>query len=141
MNGTASVGWREWALVLVLLVPLVLMMAVLPARGEVGDARTAPPKRPLAEGRALFEGKGCARCHTVGERTAAGGGPGLARSVAPSDVMRFAGSVWQHVPTLSAPEQQRQRVELSANDMARLGAYLLITRFFAEDGNAARGCS
>ena len=114
----------------------------LPPGAEETDLREAPPQRPLGDGKRVFEAKGCVHCHAVRDGTgAARVGPDLARSGSWSDVMQFAGSLWNHKPAMSAKlrEQGIERPAVSPDEMGKLVAYLFAVKFFDEPGNAARG--
>lgn len=134
--------YRLTILAAVLATLLVLSPLALPARGGEAAPGEAPPKQPLAEGRQIFEAKGCGGCHSVrGAAAAARVGPDLGRSGSWRDVMQFAGSLWNHTPAMSAKmhEQGMQRPAISPAEMAKLVAYLFAARFFDEPGNVERG--
>lgn len=112
------------------------------ARGAPTDPRETPPKQPLVEGRQLFEAKGCVRCHVVrGGASDVRVGPDLGRSGSWSDVMQFAGNLWNHAPAMSAKMHELGvgRPVLSPDEMGQIVVYLFAVKFFDEPGNAARG--
>ena len=98
---------------LVLSAPLALS-----ASASDSDPRETPPQRPLVEGRQVFEAKGCVRCHAVRDGAAAlRVGPDLARSGSWSDVMQFAGSLWNHTPAMT--RQDARAGDRAAGGLAR----------------------
>ncbi|HVO27247.1 MAG TPA: c-type cytochrome [Candidatus Margulisiibacteriota bacterium] len=121
------------------LILLVAARLAPAAQGEEADARETPPRQPLVEGRQVFEAKGCVRCHTI--RDGGSIGPDLARSGSWSDVMQFAGSLWNHTPAMAAKmrEQGMEHPTVSPDEMKKLAGYLFAVRFFEEPGNVARG--
>lgn len=92
------------------------LLAYLHSLEVVGD-----PER----GKAVFEQKGCVRCHAIqGE----GGkiGPELARTSHPHPPIELAGMMWNHSPTMTAMMGALgiPRPTFEGNEMADLLAYL-----------------
>jgi mono/diheme cytochrome c family protein len=106
------------------------------------DPRDTPPRQPLVEGRQLFEGKGCGSCHNVqvgtGEERL---GPDLGRNGSWHDIMQFAGSLWNHTPTMVEKMRQQgiKQPTLSPDEMGKLVAYVFYVKFLDAPGNVARG--
>ncbi len=121
----------------------VLGVSTLAARGTIeGDPRDTPPTQPLAEGRYLFETKGCVRCHNVqGRKGEKRLGPDLGRNGSWRDIMQFAGSLWNHTPAMIEKMLQLgiEQPTLSPDEMGRLAGYLFYVKFLDERGSVARG--
>lgn len=101
------------------------------------------PDRPSV-GAALFEQKGCARCHALGDgRTRVG--PDLGRVVFFGDVLDLAGAFWNHAPVMrrKMAELKIGRPAITANEAANLVAFLTAFRYYdtliREAGNPALG--
>jgi len=77
-------------------------------------------------GKAVFESKGCAKCH-VGKLSLDGRLHNLT-------LTEIAVDMWNHAPRMAHPVPQ-----LSANDMRQLLSYLWMRQFVSTDGDAARG--
>jgi len=125
------------------LVTLLIMSVFAPqAHAGESDPRDSPPSQPLAEGRPIFERKGCAGCHSVWG--AAGDqhvGPDLGWSGSWRDIMQFAGSLWNHAPAMLSEMHKRQvaPAAISPDEMTKLAAYLFYAKFLDEPGNVDRG--
>ena len=103
---------------------------------------TPPPNMPLAEGRSLFEAKGCIQCHSVwGGDGQPRVGPDLGRSTAWNDIPQFTASLWNHLPAMSAAWRERGITQptMSPTEMTQLTAYLFYARFLDEPGDVERG--
>ncbi len=114
----------------------------LQMRAEQGDAPGEPPSQPLLEGRRLFEEKGCAHCHGAwGGESEKQIGPNLGRNGSWNDVMQFAGSLWNHTPSMIEQMGERHiaRPSLSPDEMGKLAAYLFSLNFLDEPGDVERG--
>lgn len=102
-----------------------------------------PPTESIVSGRAVFVLKGCSRCHTVGGDQAENPiGPDLAAKAASwSDLMRFAGTLWNHLPEMT--EQMKvlglDRAPLFPEETRALTAYLFHAKFVGPPGNPERG--
>jgi len=128
------------------IVARVLVGVLFMTAGAAGLRAEEPAHRdvaaPLAEGRVLFEAKGCAGCHAVwGDKTGQPDAPDLGREGSWRDIMQLAGSLWNHAPAML--EQQRTRhlapAALSAEEMNTLTAYLIYVRFLDVPGSVERG--
>ena len=119
----------------------VVVSAAL-ARPPAADEHDSPPNQPLVEGKQLFESKGCGHCHgVVGGKTEEHVGPDLGRGRSWRDVMELAGALWNHTPAMLT-EMRAQAVEraaLTPDDLGKLSAYLLYSRFLDEPADAERG--
>lgn len=120
---------------------LVAVLAASPPGATAGDA--AAPSEPIVAGRRVFETKGCVRCHSVGggagEQTV---GPDLgAKAASWSDVLRFAGALWNHLPAMTEQLRARglSRPSLSPQEMEQLAAYLFYVKFVGVPGDVERG--
>ena len=113
-------------------------------RAGTNEQTTEPsPSEPILGGRRVFETKGCVQCHTVGEGRAENQvGPDLAEKAASwSDLMRFAGMLWNHLPEMSEEMHLRaiERVTFSPEEMGKLTAYLFHVKLVGPPGDANRG--
>ena len=121
---------------------LALILTIAGVSLAAGDEATGLPSGPLLEGRAVFEAKGCSRCHAVlGEKGEQRPGPDLGRQRSWHDLMQLAGSLWNHTPTMieSMRAQGLERAKLSPKEMEQLSAYLLYLNFLDAPGNAQHG--
>jgi cytochrome c2 len=136
-------AWRISALVGVLgslLCAVVASVAItLPSAADEHDS---PPSQPLVEGKQLFESKGCGHCHGVmGAKTEERVGLDLGRGRSWRDAMELAGALWNHTPAMLA-EMRAQGVEravLTPDDLGKLSAYFLYSRFLDEPADVERG--
>jgi cytochrome c2 len=115
----------------------LFILAAAPA--DQLSVASAPLDNPL-EGSAVFDRKGCGKCHAV---WGSGGtlGPDLAKVNQGWSVIEFAGALWNHSPKmLEAMEEMKvPRPRLTPDEMAALTAYLYYLNFFDRPGDAARG--
>lgn len=122
---------------------LLVMVALAPrARASDGDWLTVPPSQPVAEGKPLFEQKGCAHCHNIwGDESEKRVGPDLGQQGTWRDLMQFAGSLWNHTPTMIAKMREREieRSTISPDEMRKLSAYLFFIKFLDKPGEVERG--
>ena len=97
------------------------------------------PEDPL-KGHAIFERKGCVKCHAV---YGYGGeiGPDLGRSKFYGSLLDMASIMWNHSPQMS--QQMRRanvsRPEFSRDEMFQLLAYLYFLPYLGDVGNAENG--
>lgn len=101
-----------------------------------------PPTRPFAEGRPVFEQKGCSSCHAVGEDgSERKAGPDLVRDAKWRDVMQFSGSLWNHAPAMREAMRQHGVAPqpLSPEETEKLAAYLFSARALAPPGDPEGG--
>jgi mono/diheme cytochrome c family protein len=141
-RNSGSWGSRPSSATAVLAALLLLPISPLGAYGDELDAREAGADRSLREGQQLFAEKGCAECHAVrGSASEQRLGPDLARNESPPTIMRFAGSLWNHVPAMIAAMAERgiEPARISPEDVEILSAYLFYVRFIVDSGNATRG--
>ena len=122
---------------------LLVLVALAPgARGSEGDWITVPPSQPVAEGKPLFEQKGCTHCHNIwGDDSEKRVGPDLGQQGTWRDLMQFAGSLWNHTPTMIEKMRQGQveRSTISPDEMRKLSAYLFFIKFLDKPGEVERG--
>ncbi len=121
---------------------IISLTAALQARATQQDRREeAPPGQQLAEGKPLFDAKGCARCHSVrGTKGEQRMGPDLGREGTWSDIMQFAGGLWDHTPaTIEKVYAPTERPTLSPEETGELAAFLFFARFVDEPGDMQRG--
>lgn len=131
-------GFSVFAWVLVMLLGLFCNRAALAAQV---DPREAPPRQPLEEGRQLFVAKGCAQCHAVAGSEGARIGPDLGKGDGWDDIMHFAGSLWNHTPTMLAKMEERgiERPAITPEEMSHIAAYVFFVKFRSSAGNVTRG--
>ncbi len=101
------------------------------------------PAEPIAEGRRVFEEKSCASCHPVwGNGGSPAAGPDLGKVTESwTDVMRLAGTLWNHLPAMTAAMRVRgvERANFSPEEMAKLMTYLFYVKFVGLPGSVERG--
>lgn len=94
-----------------------------------------------AQGAAIFQSKGCARCHAI---NGVGGnvGPDLGRNwTAQQGLPQLVSAMWNHAPQMWS-RMHAERVQypsLKYDEAAALLAYLYLARFVDGPGDAARG--
>ncbi len=93
------------------------------------------------QGVALFERKGCSRCHAVN-----GWGGQLAPDLSANpggsrDLDELVPAMWNHAPAMWKRMEQEKvtAAPISENEMASLFAYLYIARYVDEPGDETRG--
>lgn len=99
------------------------------------------PDQPVAEGKPIFDQKGCGTCHGVGDSAGSKPGADLAHGGPWRDVMQFAGSLWNHAPLMveAIREQRLSRTTCTPEEMGRLAAYLFYARFVEAPGTIEEG--
>lgn len=125
------------------LVAVVLISSMPPKSQKLGAESQKVSSAPIIEGRAIFEAKGCVECHAVwGEAGGQPIGPDLGgKAVAWLDIMRFAGTLWNHLPEMTEQMRARglERPTLTSDDMGKLAAYLFYVRFLGQPGDVDKG--
>ena len=109
---------RSLAALLFGLAPCVAAVALAaPAADAPGDAGL---------GRAIFEGKGCGRCH-LPQGQEQGMGPALEVIRRPQGAFQLAGRLWNHAPGMFATFEKEglKWPEMAREQMADLMAYLM----------------
>src|ERR1051325_6778315 len=93
-----------------------------------------------AEGRAVFEGKGCARCHGT-DGIGGPDAPALRERASLTSLPLLVTAVWNHIPRMSDAMQQGHMAypSMSNEDMAQLFAYLYVTGVTDQSGDATNG--
>ncbi|MBI3785677.1 MAG: c-type cytochrome [Deltaproteobacteria bacterium] len=93
-------------------------------------------------GRAVFNRKGCVRCHAV---AGVGGttGPDLSKVAPARNISEMAGEFWNHGPMMWDAMRTTGVAfsKLSDRDMADLIAYLYFVRYTGRAGDAAKGAA
>jgi len=115
-----------------LAVMLVLVFFVTPAMAtEFGDP---------VQGQAIFQSKGCVRCHAV---RGAGGriGPDLGRKVVQSSFYEIASGMWNHSPAMGERMEEFKvtRPYFDGNELADVAAFLYFLKYFDEPGDPRIG--
>ena len=94
-----------------------------------------------ARGKALFETRGCASCHTLG--VDGGVGPDLQHIDLPETLSGIASRMWNHAPRMLEEAQRRGQSDkaqaLEAQEMADIITYLLTRRYFLAEGDPKAG--
>ena len=118
------------------------IVAYLLAAGRDPRDEQAPTVLGLAErGTRLFDEKGCAKCHKVGDK-GSGRGPSFGPRASGMTVTEFAGRLWNHAPTLRTDLTTRgvPAPRLTGQEMADITAYLHASFFFDRvQGDGRRG--
>lgn len=95
--------------------------------GALGTAARVAAETPgdAARGRAVFEQKGCARCH-LPRAQGQGMGPALEELSRPQGALQLAGRLWNHAPAMFAALGQEGLTwpDVTREQMADLMAYL-----------------
>jgi mono/diheme cytochrome c family protein len=132
-----------WTVILLgAVVALVAALRPLSVCAAQQDQRKAPPGELLAEGKPLFDTKGCATCHSIrGSKGEQRVGPDLGRDGSWCDIMQFAGGLWNHTPTTMQRlhAQAAGTATLSPEEAGELAAYVFFLRFLDEPGDMQRG--
>lgn len=128
--------WIALAALAVLGFAIILRLQYQPTQRRFALAVTPHP----AEGRAIYEARGCARCH--GSDGAGGpGAPSLRERQTLTSLPLLVTAVWNHVPRMADAMQQSRMPypAMSSDDMAQLFAYLYVTGVTDQPGDAERG--
>ncbi|MBI4639436.1 MAG: c-type cytochrome [Candidatus Tectomicrobia bacterium] len=126
---------KQRATALFLVLAGAVLLPTLIATGELGEL----PKDPL-EGRNVFIGKGCARCHAIwGEGARIG--PDLGKIGAGRSALELAGVLWNHSPEMLEKmlERKMARPEFTPQEMTSLISFLLYLNYFDEPGDLKAG--
>ena len=129
--------WSILTLLAVAAFTTALMTQTRRARNHTPVFLTASP----AQGEALFQSKGCGRCHSVNGN---GGriGPDLGREWdAQHGLPQLVSAMWNHAPAMWSRMQSSgiKYPSLKYDEAAALLAYLYLTRFVDGPGDPARG--
>lgn len=120
---------------------LVDLVAYIVAAAKEGPRETGQviPGTPEG-GQKLFSEKRCIVCHEVGGK---GGrvGPDLGRRGHHVSLVRFAGLMWNHSPTMWARMKERgiEIPRLTGQEMADILAYLYVSHYFDQAASGVRG--
>ena len=133
---------RQFALWVVLAVlAVVLFLAIMRAQYQPTQRRFALAVTPHpAEGRPVFESKGCGKCHGP-DGAGTSDAPALRERSSLTSLPLLVTSTWNHVPRMSDAMQQSHvsYPAMSSDEMAQLFAYLYITGVTDQAGDADRG--
>ena len=121
----------------------ILGMLVLAAAAASQDAPGPPQgqfRGDVLQGRQVFVGKGCVRCHAV---LGSGGtaGPDLGESAKGSSFLDLLGRLWSHSPQMveAVRDAGLEWPRLNATEMDDLLSYLYYLNYFDKPGNFERG--
>ena len=113
---------------------LVLVFFVAPSMAA--DSGFGDP----VEGQAIFQSKGCVRCHAV---RGAGGriGPDLGRKVVQSSFYEIASGMWNHSPAMGERMEEFKvaRPYFEGTELADVAAFLYFLKYFDEPGDPRIG--
>lgn len=116
------------------------MVAYIRSR-TAGEGKEYLEPGSAARGSRLFDARGCASCHRLGE--SGGVGPDLARTDLPDTLSGIAARMWNHAPKMleeARRQGQGERTEsLQAQDMADIITYLITRRYFLAAGDPRAG--
>ncbi len=119
------------------MVDLLLYLRTSVGRREpANDLTLADP----SSGKVVFEGSGCADCHTLGE--AASGKVDLAKTARDARTMSgLAAAMWNHIPEMYArsAKEERDLDSLTPDQVASLASYFYSKGSFSEAGNPDKG--
>lgn len=128
--------WIAFAAIAVVAFAAILRWQYQPTQRRFALGVTTHP----AEGRAVYERKGCARCHGA---DGAGGpdAPALRERQSLTSLPLLVTAVWNHIPRMADAMQQSRMPypAMSSDDMAQLFAYLYVTGVTDQPGDADRG--
>jgi mono/diheme cytochrome c family protein len=98
------------------------------------------PGRPTV-GKRLFEEKGCAQCHKIGNNKGKAAIPDLTRVDFHGGATQIAGRMWKHGPKILAKMEEREIAPpiFEENEMADLVAYLYFLNFIEQSGDLETG--
>ncbi len=120
---------------------VVLFLAIMRAQYQPTQRRFALAVTPHpAEGRLVFEAKGCAKCHGS-DGAGTSDAPALRESNSLASLPLLVTAIWNHVPRMSDAMQQSRMPypTMSSEDMAQLFSYLYVTGVTDQAGDAERG--
>lgn len=121
-------------------VAVLLFLAIMRAQYQPTQRRFALSVTPRpAEGRVVFQEKGCARCH--GSDGAGADAPALRERSSLTSLPLLVTAVWNHIPRMSDAMQQSHMAypTMSNEDMGQLFAYLYVTGVTDASGDSERG--
>lgn len=122
-------------------VATLIFLIVMRAQYQPTQARFAPNVngRP-AEGRDVFEAKGCARCHGS-DAAGTADGPSLRNRASLTSTARLVTALWNHVPRMSEAMQAARMPypTLTTEQSAQLVSFLFVTGSTDDAGDPRRG--
>ncbi|MFI5395185.1 MAG: c-type cytochrome [Candidatus Binatia bacterium] len=103
---------------------------------ELAYAQAGNPRM----GKALFQEKGCIKCHTIGG-TGGTVGPDLGKPRPQVHMSQMVGGLWNHGPTMWAKMKDLgvPFPRLTDTEISDLLAYLYFVQYMGQSGDAARG--
>jgi cytochrome c551/c552 len=122
-------------------IAVVLFLVIMRAQYQPTQRRFALGVTPRpAEGRAVFQAKGCAKCHGL-DGVGTADAPALRERSSLTSLPMLVTDVWNHIPRMSDAMQQSRMPypAVSSEDMAQLFAYLYVTGITDQSGNAESG--
>jgi Cytochrome c. len=127
--------WIALALVAVLGFAAILRWQYQPTQRRFALSVTPRP----AEGRTVYEVKGCAKCHGT-DGVGGTDAPALRERSSLTSLPLLVTAVWNHIPRMSDAMQQGRMPypTMSSEDMAQLFAYLYVTGVTDQSGDAER---
>ena len=119
---------------------IIDLLAYLRSQGERRAAREFQSAGDPANGRKLFDSKGCSRCHAIfgsGSRV----GPDLGAAELRGSVTQIAGRMWNHWPQMNQAMRElgMQRPQFSGDELADIFAYIFIARYEGTGVDVSRG--
>lgn len=128
--------WIVLATLAVVLFLLIMQSLYQPTQRRFALNVTPRP----AEGRNVFQAKGCAKCHGS-DGAGTPDAPALRERTSLTSLPLLVTAVWNHVPRMSEAMQQSHMPypTMSSEDMAQLFAYLYVTGVTDQSGDAERG--
>ncbi len=133
VGGPIRTGWLIWG------AWIVLCLVIGNAWGQEKELLMLLPEDPLAGGK-LFVEKGCVHCHAIygegGKR-----GPDLGKTKLNHGFLELAGVMWNHSPRMEGEFSKLKLVRptFSAEEMAKIIAFVYFLNYFDSPGDAERG--
>ncbi|UCC71157.1 MAG: c-type cytochrome [Gemmatimonadota bacterium] len=118
---------------------IVVALIVASPRLAPGQETPELSQDPLA-GAQVFQGKGCARCHSV-DGLGGSWGPDLGRTRQRRSFHELAATLWNHTPHMDAEMEEQGIVhpEMTAREAADLIGFLFTLHYFDPPGNLTLG--
>jgi mono/diheme cytochrome c family protein len=116
------------------------LFAFVRSQGERSNAPRFQSPGDAANGRRVFEDKGCSACHAL-FTSEPGPAPDLGRVELRGSVTQIAGRMWNHWPEMARMMQRAGMVvpQFETNELLDLFAYVYIARYEGPAGDPARG--
>ncbi len=119
---------------------IIDLFAYLRSQGRRQKTREFQSAGDPEQGRLLFESTGCLRCHQV-FGAEPGIGPDLGTAELRGSVTQLAGRMWNHLPAMAEDMTALDMgfPDFEGDELAEIFAYLFISRYDGERGDATRG--